>query len=352
MGGAPFPALSSGPGRLKRAFGDSTDRLLPPRAFLNADEDQSAAFMRIVSLLPSATEIVCLLGLEGSLVGVSHECDFLPRVRRLPKLVRSSFKPAALSQSEIDERVRAAMQTGTSAYEIDEERLASLAPDLLIAQELCDVCAVPHASVVRALEKLKPAPRLLTLHPHALGDVLNDIRRVGDATRTSERAEREVAELSGRLLRVEDRLRHASLRPRVAALEWLDPIMASGHWIVEMIERAGGKDFLGRDREPSVCVAWEEVLRYAPEVIVLMPCGFDVERSAKDVSLLRSRPGWERLPAAQAGEVYAVHGGAYFNRSGPRLVDGVEILAEILHPEIFPRRERPEDYRRLQPVAA
>jgi len=307
---------------------------------------------RIVSLLPSATEIVCILGLEDSLVGVSHECDFPPRVRRLPKVVRSSFNPATLSQSEIDAKVRAAIETGESAYEIDEKRLASLAPDLVITQELCDVCAVPHASVVYALKNLKPAPQLLSLHPHSLGDVLTDIQRVGDATGTSDRASREVAELSRRLLRVKDGLRHASRRPRVAALEWLDPIMASGHWIIEMIGRAGGKDFLGRDREPSVYVPWEEVLRYAPEVIVLMPCGFDVERTAKDVSLLAGRPGWESLPAVQANEVYAVHGGAYFNRSGPRLVDGVEILAEILHPEFFPRRKCPEDYRRLQPVAA
>ncbi len=308
--------------------------------------------MRIVSLLPSATEIVCLLGLEDFLVGVSHECDFPPQVRRLPKVVRSSFNPAALSQSDIDEKVRAAMQTGESGYEIDEQLFASLAPDLVIAQQLCDVCAVPHASVVDALKNLKPAPQLLSLHPHSLGDVLTEIQRVGDATGTSDRARREVAALSRRLLRVEDCLRHASRRPRVAALEWLDPIMASGHWNVEMIERAGGKDFLGRDREPSVYVLWDDVLRYAPEVIVLMPCGFDVERSAKDISLLARRPGWELLPAVQAGEVYAVHGGAYFNRSGPRLVDGVEILAEILHAEIFPRRECPQDYRRLQPVAA
>lgn len=308
--------------------------------------------MRVVSLLPSATEIVCLLGLEDSLVGVSHECDFPPQVRRLPKVVRSAFDPAALSQSEIDEKVRAAIETGENAYEIDEQVLASLAPDLVIAQELCDVCAVPHAPVVYALKNLKPAPQLLSLHPHSLGDVLSDIQRVGDATGTSDWASSEVAQLSGRLLRVADRLRDASRRPRVAALEWLDPVMASGHWIVEMIERAGGEDFLGRDREPSVYVPWEDILRYTPEVIVLMPCGFDVERSARDVSLLARRPGWESLPAVQAGEIYAVHGGAYFNRSGPRLVDGVEILAEILHPEIFPRRECPEDYRRLQPVPA
>lgn len=308
--------------------------------------------MRIVSLLPSATEIVCLLGLEESLVGVSHECDFPASVQRLPRVVRSSFDPAALSQSEIDERVRAAMRTGGSGCEIDEELLASLAPDLVLTQELCDVCAVPQAAAAAAVEKLAPSPRLLSLHPHSLDDVLGDIRRIGEATGTSDRAGREVAALSERLLCVERALGRAPRRPRVAALEWLDPIMASGHWVVEMIERAGGHDFLGRDGEPSVYVAWDELLRYAPDVIVLMPCGFDVERSAGDAFLLAGRPGWKSLPAVQAGEVYAVHGAAYFNRSGPRLVEGVEILAEILHPEGFPRRERPEDYRRLEAVLA
>src|SRR6266851_1864703 len=244
--------------------------------------------MRIVSLLPSATEILCLLGLEDS-----------------------------------------------------------LDPDLVITQELCDVCAVPQAAAVAAVGRLASSARLLSLHPHALSDVFEDIRRIGEATKTSERAKHELERLSERLARVAERLARIPRRPRVAALEWLDPIMASGHWVVEMIARAGGTDFLGRAGAPSVCVSWEEVARYAPEVVVLMPCGFDVERGARDAGRLAGLPGWESLPAVASGEVYAVDGSAYFNRSGPRLVDGVEILAEILHPEVFPRRERPEDYRRL-----
>jgi iron complex transport system substrate-binding protein len=308
--------------------------------------------MRIVSLLPSATEILCLLGLEDSLVGVSHECDYPPAALRLPKVVSCAFDPAGLSEREIDEQVRAAMEAGRGACEIDETLLASLRPDLVITQELCDVCAVPQAAAVAAVARLAPSARLLSLHPHALSDVFDDIRRIGEATETSGRARREIERLSGRLARVAERLARIPRRPRVAALEWLDPIMASGHWVVEMIARAGGTDFLGRDRAPSVCVAWEEVARYAPEVVVLMPCGFDVERGARDAGRLAVLPGWESLPAVASGEVYAVDGSAYFNRSGPRLVDGVEILAEILHPEVFPRRERPEDYRRLRAVAA
>jgi iron complex transport system substrate-binding protein len=169
---------------------------------------------------------------------------------------------------------------------------------------------------------------------------------VGDAAGAAVAAESHVLELSMRLANVKRLLRDNAHRPRVAALEWLDPVMVSGHWVVEMVRRAGGEDLLGRDREPSARVEWDEVLRYDPEVIVLMPCGFDVERSARDAGLLARRPGWETLAAVRSGEIWAVRGGAYFNRPGPRVVDGVEILAEILHPEVFPRREKPEDYSR------
>jgi iron complex transport system substrate-binding protein len=319
--------------------------------------------MRIVSLLPAATEIVCLLGLRDSLVGVSHECDFPPKVRRLPVLTRSAFDSDRLSQSEIDVRVREAMSKGEGASAIDADLLASLQPDIVIAQELCDVCAVPQAAVVRAIARLSPTPRLLALHPHSLSDVFDDILRIGEQTGVSDRAAKVVSDLSERLRRVEGRLKADSADDkspgstllgqkndprRVAALEWLDPVMASGHWVVEQVKRVGGVDFLGRDGEPSVCVEWRDVVGYAPDVLVLMPCGFDVERTAQDASLLSSRIGWNEIPAVKNGEVWAVNGGAYFNRSGPRLVDGVEILAEILHPEIFPRREKPEDCRRLE----
>jgi iron complex transport system substrate-binding protein len=172
---------------------------------------------------------------------------------------------------------------------------------------------------------------------------------VGDAAGAAVAAESRVLELSMRLANVKRLLRDNAHRPRVAALEWLDPVMVSGHWVVEMVRRAGGEDLLGRDHEPSARVEWDEVLRYDPEVIVLMPCGFDVERSARDAGLLAGRPGWETLAAVRSGEIWAVRGGAYFNRPGPRVVDGVEILAEILHPEVFPRREKPEDYRCMVP---
>lgn len=303
-------------------------------------------------MLPSATEIVCLLGLRESLVGVSHECDFPPEVRRLPAVVHTSFDSARLSQHRIDEMVRSSLASGGGLYTVDEALLERLRPDLVIAQELCDVCAVPPASVLRAIERLDPAPRVISLHPHSLSDVIEDVRAIGNATGTSARAALEVAALEERLSRVRDAVEGASSRPRVAALEWLDPIMASGHWVPEMVRIAGGTDCLGREGEPSMCVEWKRVVDAAPEVLILMPCGFDVERTASDAALLARRPAWDGLPAVSAGEVYAVDGGAYFNRSGPRLVTGVEILGKILHPEVFGQAEPAEGYRRLAEEAA
>jgi len=306
---------------------------------------------RIVSLLPSATETVCSLGLGNSLVGISHECDFPPEIQGLPVVVRSLVDATALSQRGIDAVIQRSICDGKALYEIDQELLTSLAPDVVIGQELCDVCAVPQASVLRALSGLHSAPQVLLLHPHSLADVLEDIERIGEATGTSERATREVAGLRERLSRVRHVVQGIPNRPRVAALEWLDPLMASGHWVVEMIHTAGGLDLLGRDHEPSVYVSWQELLNYAPDVLVLMPCGFDVARASRDAPLLATHRGWEGLPAVRSGEIYAVNGGAYFNRSGPRLVTGVEILAEILHPKAFVQRNRPEDYQRLDWIA-
>ena len=302
---------------------------------------------RIVSLLPSATEIVCLLGLGDSLVGVSEECDFPLEIRGRPIVARSLVPTADLSQREIDDAVRGSLRDGTALYEIDQALLESLQPDLVIGQRLCDVCAVPEASAIRALDGLASAPDRLWLHPHSLSDVFEEIERIGEATGAAGRARLEVAALRDRLERVEDAVREVARRPRVGALEWFDPLMASGHWVVEMIRTAGGLDVLGRDREPSVRVTWPELAAAAPECLVLMPCGFDVARTSRDVRPLAARAEWKDLPAVKAGEIYAVNGGAYFNRSGPRLIAGVEILAEILHPEVFGRHDRPEDYRRL-----
>jgi len=292
---------------------------------------------RIVSLLPGATEVVCLLGLGDALVGITHECDFPDEVKRLPRVVRSSFDPSGLSQLEIDARARAAVEKGEPLYAIDADLLAALRPELVLTQELCDVCAIAPAAVQRAIAGVRPAPEVLSLHPHSLDEVIGDVERVGAAAGAGTRAAREAARLRERIARV---AQDVSPRPRrrAAILEWLDPLMASGHWVGDMLRCAGGEDVLGVEGGPSRRVAWEELRGRDPEVLILAPCGFALERAIDDARALESLPGWKTLHAVRAGEVHAMDGNAHTSRPGPRLVDGVEILAEILHPDVFPAR--------------
>jgi len=237
---------------------------------------------------------------------------------------------------EIDDTVMALQARGEGVYQIDLEVLRAADPDLILTQELCDVCATPYAQVQEAVTKLPRKPEVLSLNPQRLGDVLHDIQRVGDATGRVKEAEAAKRLLQERIQRVTERAHLAKARPRVFCLEWLDPLMASGHWIPEMVALAGGVDALGEWGAPSRRIEWDRVLAFAPEVLVLMPCGFGIERTLQEMHLLTSRPGWEGLPAVQKGQVVAVNGHAYYNRSGPRLVDGLELLAYIIHPELFP----------------
>jgi iron complex transport system substrate-binding protein len=300
---------------------------------------------RIVSLLPGSTEIVCLLGLADALVGVTHECDFPDDVKRLPRVVRSSFDPSGLSQHEIDARVRAAVERGEPLCVIDADLVVALRPELVLTQELCDVCAISSGAAQRAIARVRPAPEVLSLHPHSLDQVIGDVERVGAAAGAGMRAAQESARLRARLARVEQAV---SRRPRrrAAILEWLDPLMASGHWIGDMLRCAGGVDVLGVEGGPSKRVAWEELRDRDPEVLILAPCGFAVERAVADARALESLPGWKTLHAVRAGEVHAMDGNAHTSRPGPRLVEGVEILAEILHPGVFPARQ-PSGSRRI-----
>ncbi len=292
--------------------------------------------MRICSLLPSATEIVYALGLGDQLYGVSHECDFPPGAVAKPIMIRSVFDPSVLSSLEIDRAVIERLRRGEGVYTIDLDRLRQADPDLILTQELCDVCAIPYSEVQRAVEQLGGRPRLLPLSPALLGDVLQDIRQVGEATDRREQAESLAEGLQGRIDRVTATAAHAVERPATFCLEWADPIYVAGHWVPEMVEMAGGIDGLGIKGKPSVPIEWNRVVRYDPEVVILMPCGFDVERTVRELPLLTRLPGWSDLPAVKRGRVYAVDGSAYFNRSGPRLVDGLELLAKLLHPELFP----------------
>ncbi len=288
--------------------------------------------MRIASLLPSATEIVCALGLADQLVGVSHECDYLPEVvARLPRLTRSAL-PAGLTPAEVDAAVSARLRRSESLYLIDEERLAELKPDLLITQELCDVCAVAFSDVCEVSARLPGNPRVLSLTPPSLAAIFGDVRTVAEALGVPERGERLIAELQSRLERIAECVK-GQPRPRVFAMEWLDPPFAAGHWVPEMIALAGGREVLGRAGEKSFRVTWNQVIAARPEVILLIPCAYSAEAAQREWEALPKPPGWESVPAVERGCVYALDANSYCSRPAPRVVEGVERIARLLHPE-------------------
>lgn len=303
--------------------------------------------MRICSLLPSATEIAFALGLGDAVVGVTHECDYPPEAKKKPVVVKSAFDAGAMGSGEIDRTVSQRLEGKQSLYIIDIPRLKEANPDLILTQDLCDVCAIEPDEVLEAVASLPERPQLITLAPHLLGDMLRDIERVGEAAARQSAASSLIKSLRERIHSVAERAKKSAHRPRVACLEWLDPLYNAGHWIPEIVELAGGIAGLAEKGKPSTKIAWERVIEFAPEVIVLMPCGFDVERTLKETPLIQRFPDWKDLPAVKRGKVFAVNGHAYFSRSGPRLVDGLEILAHILHPELFPNDVTPDAARRL-----
>jgi iron complex transport system substrate-binding protein len=291
--------------------------------------------MRIVSLLPSATEMVCALGLADCLVGISHECDFPPEVvADLPRLTRSAIAQD-LSAAAIDKAVSEQLQHGDSLYVLDEERLAALQVDLLITQELCDVCAVNSSQVKALAARLPGHPAVLSLTPPNLGGIFEDIQSVAAATGVPERGKRLVRQLRARLEAVEQAV-EGQPRPRVFACEWLDPPFAAGHWIPEMVALAGGEEVVGHAGEKSVRVTWDDVVVAAPEVVLLMPCGYSAAAAANEWAALPKPPGWETLPAARTGRVHALDANRYCSRPGPRVAEGVEQIARLLHPAVFP----------------
>lgn len=287
--------------------------------------------LRIVSLLPSATEIVCALGLTDALVGISHDCDYPPTVSVKPMLSQAIITED-LSSGEVDRRIRDQLHQGLSVYHLDQAHLARLAPTLILTQELCEVCAPSFALVKAAARIAASDSRIVSLEPHGLDDILDTIRAVGDLTGTTRHSRALVAALRARIERVRETLAGRP-RPTVICLEWLDPLFVAGHWVPEMVDLAGGSDLLGRPRAHSYTIEWPAVLEADPEVLVLMPCGFDLRRTRDEASALRDWPGWNQLRAVTAGRVYVTNGTAYFNRPGPRIVDGLDVLGAILHPE-------------------
>ena len=303
--------------------------------------------MRICSLLPGATEIAFALGLGDDVVGVTHECDYPAEAQQKPVVVRGLIDSNRMTSLEIDRWVGERLGSNQGLYLLDEERLREAAPDVILTQGLCDVCAIDYNEVVAASETLAKKPKIVSLTPNCLTDVLDDVARVGEATGQRQIAERFVEELEQRISFVREQAATSSARPRVACLEWFDPIYLAGHWVPEMIEIAGAEDVLGRRGEPSEKVEWQSIRESAPEIIVLMPCGFDMPRTLREAGVLERLEGWHDLPAVKAGKVFAVNGHAFFSRPGPRLVDGLEILAHIIHPKIFPTQPPPDVLQRI-----
>ena len=291
--------------------------------------------MRICSFLPSATEIVYLLGLGDSLQAVSHECDFPPEALGKPKVVRSRFDSDSLSSQEIDRVVTDMMTRGENIYEVDADVLADARPDLVITQQLCEVCAVSFEDVQQAVAALSPVPTVLSLDPHSIDDVLDSITRVGESAGVQDAAAGVAAGLCARIESVRQTLKSVAASPTVACIEWLDPVIAAGHWVPEMVETAGGTDALARPGSPSVRIDFSQLVEADPDVLILMPCGMDVARARSEFDALPDQTEWRRLSAFKNGRAYAVDSGALFSRSGPRLVDGIGLLARILHPDMF-----------------
>ena len=287
--------------------------------------------MRICSLLPGATEIAFAVGLGDQLVGVTHKCDYPPDAKAKPVVVRSAVDSQRMSGSEIDRKVGELLEAGKGLYHIDEAALIAANPDVILTQGLCEVCALDYNEVVKAAARLPREPNIVSLNPHSLADLLDDILRVGHATERVSAATSLAAELRQRIESLGNR--EPDNRPRVVCLEWFEPLYTAGHWVPEMVALAGGYDVLGRQGEPSAKVKWRQVIEARPDVILLMPCGFDVRRTVKECTPLRTLPGWQQLAAVRSGNVYALNGSAYFSRPGPRLVNGLEILSRIIHPE-------------------
>lgn len=283
--------------------------------------------MRIVSLVPNGTEILFAVGAGGQVVGVSHECDYPAEARTRPILTGSALTPG-MSSAEVDKAVAAQVGSGESLYTLDESRIAELAPDLIVTQQLCPVCAVSTTQVDGAIQPLPRCPEVISLDPKTLEDVLADIRRVGEVTGRSAEAEDLVQDLERRLDAVRTRVQGRP-RPRVAALEWLDPPFAGGHWVPEMIEAAGGIDVFAKPGDHSARLSWDQVREADPDVLVVMPCGYDEAGAAAQIDLIAGRPEWRDLRAVREGRVFPVDANGCFSRPGPRLVDGIERLADL-----------------------
>ena len=297
--------------------------------------------MKICSLLPSSTEIVFALGLGESLVGVTHECDYPPETASIPPVTSSVVNGASMTGKDIHDAITGLVHGGSSIYNLDRDLLDEASPDLILTQELCDVCAVSYSQVEAAASMLQCDTRVVSLEPNTLGQILETILTVGKLAGVGARAESVVSRLRTRIDRVSEIAARAQHKPRVLCMEWLDPVFIGGHWVPEMVDLAGGEDGIGIAGKPSFQVDWPRIADYNPDQIVVMPCGFSAGRALAEMEKTAFPDEWHGLDAVNQGEVYVVDGSSYFNRPGPRVVDGLEILAQILHPELFsPEKSR------------
>jgi iron complex transport system substrate-binding protein len=290
---------------------------------------------KIISLLPAATEIVCALGLEKDLVGRSHECDFPASVKDLPVCSEANF-PDGLSSADIDDRVKEILADALSVYTVKREVIKQLSPDVVITQAQCEVCAVSLKEVEEALDNyLDKQARIISLQPNNLDDIFNDIQTVATALNVEAAGNILIEDLQERVNIVRHKLKYVESRPTVACIEWLEPLMVSGNWVPQLVGIAGGSSVLAEAGKHSPFVKWEDIHQQNPEVMVVMPCGFSIERTMKEIDLLLNLPGFADMQAVKNNRLYIADGNQYFNRPGPRIVDSVEILAEIIHPKLF-----------------
>lgn len=298
--------------------------------------------MRICSLLPSSTEIIFALGLEENLVGVTHECDYPPEARRKPVVVNSILgEKEKLSSARIDEIVSRSRAEGKSIYLIDSERLSEMEPDLIITQGLCDVCAVSENEVTEVCEVLRNSPQILSLEPSTIGEIMDSILLLGEVTGTKKKASQLVEDFRKRIEAVEKKLSGERYRPGVFCLEWLDPPYAAGHWVPEMVKTAGGEPLVSKAGKSSFKTTWDEILESSPDYLIIMPCGFDVEKTLDAIEeVISGVKQWNALRAVKKGHCYIVDANSYFSRPSPRVVDGIELLAGIIHPDIFTQRPK------------
>jgi iron complex transport system substrate-binding protein len=290
---------------------------------------------RIISLIASATEIVCALGFEAQLVGRSHECDFPSSIKRLPICTSPKFQVEGLSY-EIDQRVKAILQEALSVYRVDAGLLERLQPTHIVTQSQCEVCAVSLKDVEDAVCQFTSShPVIVSLEPNELADVWADIRRVAKALGVAQRGEDVVSALQRRMAEIASRTGKIAARPAVACIEWIEPLMAAGNWMPELVEMAGGVNLFGQAGKHSPWMTWEELVNSDPDIIFISPCGFDIKRTMEETHLLAEKPDWNSLKAVRTRRVFVADGNKYFNRPGPRLAESLEILAELLHPELF-----------------